>query len=127
MSDEYESINSKMPDLETVLIQRISQKQASTNNQFDPYQAMIKKKEAENIPVDPTTIKQWPEEDVKRLQDYCQKMGIVGVNNARMPPVVMLALLKRQFGEDFTGIPLEERLPVGYQKINSDKKQVIYG
>ena len=143
MSDEFESLNSKLPDLESVLIQRLSQSQATTNQpngQFDPYKAMIKKKEADTVPIDPSTIKQWPEADVKRLQEYCEKMGIIGFSAGRMHPIAALSMLKKQFGEDFTGTPMEERLPVGYEKMGTksygpnntysqtiQKKQILHG
>jgi hypothetical protein len=58
----------------------------------------------------------WPEADVKRLQEYCLKMGIEGFNSGYLPPLVALAILKDKFGDDYTNVPLGERVPEGYEK-----------
>lgn len=147
MSDEFESINSRMPDLQAVLAQRIAARQAEVNptnpppGTVDPYQLMLKRKNAETAQVDPSTIVKWPEESIKQLQDYCTKMGIVGFNSGRMHPLAALAMLKKQFGDDYTNVPLEERVPVGYEKRGTpsgygpnypysqavNKKQILHG
>lgn len=145
MSDDFESINSRMPDLGAVIAQRIAAKQGiaptpATPSGFDPYQAMLKKKEAETAPIDPATIQRWPEQDVKTLEDYCKRMGIVGFSSGRLPPLVALRHLKDKFGEDFTGVPIEERVPSGYEKMGSNphgpnypysqptsRKQILHG
>lgn len=144
MSDAFEDVGSRLPDMASVLAQRIASKGAETNNPppgtFDPYQAMLKKKHAENAPLDPSTIQKWPEEDVNKLQDYCQKMGIVGFNSGRMHPIAALAMLKQQFGDDFSNVPLQERVPAGYEKLGSNshgpnypyteamhRKQILHG
>lgn len=147
MSDEFDSINNRLPDLGAVLAQRIAAKQGSvaapsttpSSEAFDPYKAILKKKEAETAPIDPATIVKWPEKDVKALEDYCKKVGIIGFNCGRMHPIAALSMLKQQFG-DFGDVPLEERVPAGYEKIGSsgygpnfpyskavNKKQVIHG
>jgi hypothetical protein len=146
MSEEYESLNSKIPDFASALVNRISQKTTTTaiaNNSstFDPYQAMLKKKNDDVSPIDPAQVQQWPDEDMKNLQDYCQKMGIVGFNSGRMHPLLALRMLKQQVGDNFENVPLEERVPAGYEKINSSrtknpdypftrdisKKQILHG
>lgn len=124
MSDEFESINSRMPDLQSVLMNRIAAQKAQTSaapapGTFDPYHAMLKKKEQETAPIDPSTIQKWPSEDTQKLEDFCKKVGIVGFNCGRMHPIAALAMLKKQFG-DFAGTPLEERVPEGYQKLGSN-------
>ena len=45
-------------------------------------------------PIDPSTIKQWPDDAVKQLQDYCERMGIIGFNSGRMHPLAALATEK---------------------------------
>lgn len=142
MADEFENINSRLPDLGAVLAQRIAQKQGitPTTANFDPYAAMLKKKEEETAPIDPATIRQWPEADVKRLQDYCQRMGIVSFNCGRMHPIACLAMLRKEYGDDYTDVPLEERLPTNYEKLGTSgygpsypysqavsKKQILHG
>jgi len=124
MNDEFESINSHIPDLSTVLAQRIAARQAETNGTIhspvgtvDPYQLLLQKKKSAEIG-EPSLINviKWPEADVKKLQDYCNKMGIFGFNSGRMPPLAALAQLKKQFGDDYTDVPLENRVPEGYEK-----------
>ena len=145
MADEFENLSSRIPDFSAAIAQRVSQKQGTTTTptptpSFDPYQAMLKRKEAETAPIDPATIKQWPEEDVKRLQDYCERMGIVGFSCGRMHPIAALAFLKEKFGGDYTDVPLEERVPSGYEKLGAEgygpsypyskaiqKKQILHG
>lgn len=146
--DEFESINSRMPDLGAVLAQRIAAKNAEATGTapppgtVDPYQLMLQKKREDVYPptIDAKTIVKWPEADVKKLEDYCAKAGIVGFNCGRMHPVAALAMLKQQFG-DFSGVPLEERIPAGYEKRGThsgyganypysqamNKKQILHG
>lgn len=143
MSDEF----SQLPDMNAMLAQRIAAKKADATGTtpapgtFDPYQAMLARKSGK--PVEPTLpeAQQWPEEDVKLLQDYCQKMGIVGFNSGRMNPIAALALLKKQIGDDYSNVPLNERVPAGYEKIGTKsqsgpnypygeamkKKQILHG
>jgi hypothetical protein len=137
MSDEYENISSRMPDMNAMLAKRIAQKQGTVSTiPTDPYQILLKKKESENAPIDPNTIKKWPDVDMKRLEDYCQRMGIIGFNPGKMHPMAALRMLTQQYGEDFSGVPLEERIPAGYQKLGTPgegyssagpKKQILHG
>jgi hypothetical protein len=122
MPEEFEDLNSRMPDFASALTQRIVSKKAEANptlpppGTVDPYQVMLSRKKAETGDIDPNTIQKWPDDAVKKLQDYCDKMGIYGFNSGRMHPSAALAMLKKQFGEDYTGVPLEERVPSGYEK-----------
>ena len=148
MADEFESINSRIPDLQSALAARIAAKagDVDTSNPppgtVDPYKLMLqKKRQMDTGDIDPGTIVRWPEEATKQLQDYCTKMGIVGFNSGRMHPLAALAALKKQLGDDYTGVPLEERVPAGYEKRGTPsgygpnypyseairKKQVLHG
>jgi hypothetical protein len=116
MSDEFRDL----PNIENVLAQRIAAKagQPIPAGTVDPYQMMLNKKQQGDTPIQDTPpVVKWPEADVKKLEDYCQKRGIVGFNPGRMPPLVAMAMLKRQLGEDYTDVPLEDRVPEGYEKI----------
>ncbi len=125
MSNEFEDIGSRLPDLNSVLMQRIASKNADVNGNSlpppgtcDPYKLMVKRKrEMEVSDIDPGTIVRWPAEDIKALQDYCTKMGIFGYNT-KLHPKIALAQLKKQLG-DFDGIPLENRLVDGYEKMGT--------
>ena len=149
MADEFESINSRIPDLFAALSQCIMAKKADEAGTtlppagtVDPYQMMLQKKRGETAPppdIDPSTVQKWPEEDVKKLTDYCQRQGIFGFNCGRMHPLAALAMLKKQVG-DYSDVPLEERVPEGYEKRGTPgygpnypyteamrKKQILHG
>jgi hypothetical protein len=140
MNDEFESLNSRIPDFASALAARaMTGKTPPPPGTFDPYQAIIQKKREAAGEVAPPPVQSWPEEDVQVLKDYCQKMGIFGFNT-KLHPRVVLAQLKRQFGEDFTGVPLDQRVPEGYQKLGekttygpnntysqANRRQVIHG
>lgn len=126
MADEFEDIGSRLPDLSTALAQRIAAKASEVNTNVpppvtvDPYKMMLKKKRASEAgDIDPGTLVRWPEEATKKLQDYCTKMGIVGFNSGKMHPMAALAMLKKQYGDDFTDVPLEERVPEGYERLGT--------
>jgi len=140
MSEEFPTL----PDLNSALAMRIAQKKAVEGplpppGTTDPYQLMLKRKAGDTAPVDPATIQTWPEEDVKALEDYCKRQGIIGFAS-RMNPKLALMQLKQQIG-DYSGVPLEERVPEGYEKRGTPnpyssnypyseamrKKQVLHG
>lgn len=111
-----------LPGFESMLQQRIAQKSGINSplppaGTVDPYKLMMQRKSGETTPIDPSTIQQWPEEDVKELDDFCKRNGILGVS-ARMNPKLALMQLKRQIG-DYSDVPLEERCPIGYEKIGT--------
>jgi len=148
MSEEFDAY----PDINNLMAQRLAQKISTNSFQgtsplpppgtVDPYQLMIKKKQAETeVQADPSTIVKWPSDDIKKLEDYCAKVGIVGFNCGRMHPLAALAMLKDKFGEDYTDVPLNERVPTGYEKVGTPsaygpnypysqaikKKQILHG
>lgn len=45
------------------------------------------------------TIPAYSDEDMKELQDYCAKRGIIGVNFNGMHPSAVLKMLKARMGE----------------------------
>lgn len=123
MSEEFPTL----PGFESLLQQRIAQKSAAASplpppGTVDPYQLMLQRKNGETAPIDPATIQTWPEEDVKALEDYCKRQGIVGFAT-RTNPKLALMQLKRQFGEDYSGVPVEERVPEGYEKLGTKTPQ----
>jgi hypothetical protein len=85
---------------------------------FDPYKVMVKKKEAdEGKPIDVSDAVKWPEKEVAALEDFCKKMGVIGFNCGKMSPLAALAMLKNMLG--VSDGPLEERVPVGYEKLGA--------
>ena len=124
MSDGFE-LYPILPGFDQMFQQRIAQKSATAGplpppGTVDPYEVMVKRKNGETAPIDSTTIHKWPEEDVKELEDYCRRNGIVGFAS-RMNPKLALMQLKRQVG-DYGGTPLEERVPEGYENMGTPNK-----
>jgi len=119
--EEYSPEFSNLPDIGQLLQKRIADKAAGVEtaipkNGFDPYKIMVKRnkvEKGEELPDIPEAPK-WPEEDIKALQDYCSRMGIIGFSS-RQHPRLALAQLKKQLG-DMSDIPLENRVPMGYEK-----------
>lgn len=131
MSDEFELLNNKVPDFNAALLSRIKNKtQDTVSSTFDPHKLMVQKKQQETSQ-DYTSLpaqSSWPEDDVKKLELYCQRMGIVGFNCGRIPPIVALAMLKKQLGDDFTDVPMEQRTIPGYTNPASiSNKQLLHG
>lgn len=119
MSEEFPTL----PGFEAMLQQRIAQKSGTTPlpppGTVDPYKLMMQRKSG--VPDAPLpNAPQWPEEDVKALEDFCQKNGIIGFST-RQNPKLALMQLKRQIG-DYSGVPLEERVPEGYERIGTPNK-----
>jgi hypothetical protein len=103
-----------MPDFNQLLTKKVE----AIKGGFDPHQLMVKKKlidagESQDL----TPKREWPEKDIKTLEDFCNKMGIVEYNCGKMSPIAALAMLKQQLG--VVEGPLEERVPLGYQKLGS--------
>ena len=115
--EEYPDLpHSKMPDFGQFLQKGLEKDKAVNPGTFDPHALMVKKKEVEKGEVEDTTPKQvWPAADVKALEDFCKKMGILGFSAGKMSPIAALALLKQQFG--IVDGPYEHRVPAGYEKI----------
>lgn len=96
-------------------VQTLKQEQEGSKKSFDPYQAMLDKKKMESGEViDTTPASQWPDKDVRALEDFCRKYGIIGFNCGRMHPIAALAMLKRNLG---VGDSLGENIPMGYEKV----------
>jgi hypothetical protein len=132
MSEDYESYdNVNIPDMASVLRAKVAAKSANVPeappiNSFDPYRMMIQKKKLDTgEAVGDLPVQQWPEEDVKRLSEYCMRMGIIGFNFGRMHPIAALAMLKQKYG-DYYDAPLNERVPIGYESMMR-KKGLLHG
>ena len=128
MSDGYDRDGqeefqfSRAPDFNQMMGQRLSNPtkpvEAKSTTGFDPYKVMVKKKEADDgKPIDTSDSVKWPAEDIKVLEDFCQKHGIVGFNCGKMSPLAALAMLKNMMG--IADGPLENRVPPGYEKLGT--------
>jgi hypothetical protein len=103
-NDNYESRMSDF-DIISTLQQRIAKKQiqtfspqsSSSKTTIDPYQMMVnRKKELAGEITKP--VQNWPDADVKKLEDFCNKMGILGIGCGNMNPIAVLAMLKQKLG-----------------------------
>ncbi len=86
-----------MPSMEQVIARRSPT--VIKDGAFDPHQLMLKKKLTDSgESVDLTPKQSWPDRDIKTLEDFCLKYGIVGYNCGRMSSVAALAMLKQKLG-----------------------------
>ena len=116
------------PEMKTSIIpdfNQVASKKLGTQMEFgfDPHALMIKKKEVNSGEVQDTTPKQeWPEKDVKALEDFCKQQGVLGFNCGKTPPIIALTMLKQQMG--VVDGPIDNRIPSGYEKFGV--KPMIY-
>ena len=109
---------SEIPNFELILKQRLATTSATNSNAtVDPYQMMINKKHQPKSQITDIPVQVYPESQIKALEDYCKKMGIVGYNCGTIPPGAALALLKNQLG-DYTVSPTEQSI--------TPKKQLLH-
>jgi hypothetical protein len=80
---------------------------------FDPLEMMIKRKQ-EMESTGSFKVEQYNEDDVKELEEFCKKFGIIGFNCGRMSPKAALMMLKGKVG--YREMPLQE-----------SKKQILHG
>ena len=87
---------------------------------YDPIHAMlVKRKQQHDSGEEVLEPKlEYKNEDVKALEEFCRKMGIVGFSICRMNPKTALMMLKTKMG-------LVENPSTPTPK--SDKQQLLYG
>ena len=89
---EYPTMNN-VPSFE----QMMTKKTIVNDGGFDPHKLMINRKREETGEIQPQK-QSWPERDIKTLEDFCLKYGIIGFNSGKMSPIAALALLKQKLG-----------------------------
>lgn len=78
---------------------RITQNQSA--NGFDPYQAMLKRKQSATEDAGGyinTPVQQYDTKDIQEVEDFCRKYGIMGFNFGKMNPKAALQMLKNKMG-----------------------------
>lgn len=80
-----------------LLLRKMQQPVANVSHEFDPYQALLKRKKQQDSGELPP-IKDIDPNELYELQQFCQKHGIVGFNCGRMNPKVALQMLKSRMG-----------------------------
>jgi len=73
----------------------------SSVNGFDPYQAMLRRKQS-NVDTDTgyinDPVQQYDPKDIQELEEFCQQYGIMGFNFGKMNPKSALRMLKGKMG-----------------------------
>lgn len=64
---------------------------------FDPYKLLLKRKQQQDDPLLIPKV-QYNESDVKELEEFCTKHGILGINFKNMNPKAILNMLKSKMG-----------------------------
>lgn len=90
---------------------------------IDPYRMMLDRR-AENASEATAPIQSWPAEDIKKLEEFCLKHGIVGFNCGRMSPAAALSLLKQKLGV-FEGSPHTEGYGHNYPYTETIRKRIL--
>lgn len=117
--DEYPT--AKIPDFNQMMSQKVETIKAGG---FDPHKLMVQKKLNDSGEYVDTTPKQnWPEKDIKTLEDFCSKYGIMGFNCGRMSPIAALGLLKQKLGL-IDSPSITERIPYSD---SMNKKTLLMG
>lgn len=125
--EEYQTLNSNI--LPSMVNSVTSHPQAAPNG-FDPFKTMMQKKAMENgevVPPSDLPLQRWSEKDTKTLEEFCKKYNIIGFKCGHMHPIAALSMLRQSMG--VVDASLNERVPVGYQKMQAQKaeKQVLHG
>jgi hypothetical protein len=70
-------------------------------NGFDPYQAMLRRKQS-NVSDESgyinADVQQYDVKDIQALEEFCQQYGIMGFNFGKMNPKSALRMLKGKMG-----------------------------
>jgi hypothetical protein len=84
-------------DFNRLLLRKMQQQVAGVPPEFDPYQALLKRKKQQDSGELPP-IKDINPDDLYELQQFCQLHGIVGFNCGKMNPKTALQMLKSRMG-----------------------------
>jgi hypothetical protein len=83
------------------MVMRQQSAPVSSINGFDPYQAMLKRKQS-NVSDEGgyinAEIEQYDPNDIQELEEFCQQYGIMGFNFGKMNPKSALRMLKNKIG-----------------------------
>lgn len=90
-----------MGNLQAMMVMRQQSAPVSSINAFDPYQAMLRRKQSNTsddngyINVE---VEQYDSKDIEALEEFCQQYGIMGFNFGKMNPKSALRMLKNKMG-----------------------------
>jgi len=90
-----------MGNLQAMMVMRQQSAPVSSVNGFDPYQAMLRRKQS-NVDTDTgyinDPVQQYDPKDIQELEEFCQQYGIMGFNFGKMNPKSALRMLKGKMG-----------------------------
>ena len=90
-----------MGNLQAMMVMRQQNAPVSSINSFDPYQAMLRRKQS-NVSNEGgyinAEVEQYDPKDIQALEEFCQQYGIMGFNFGRMNPKSALQMLKNKMG-----------------------------
>jgi hypothetical protein len=90
-----------MGNLQAMMVTRQQSAPTPSINAFDPYQAMLRRKQS-NMQNDTgyinAEVQQYDPKDIQALEEFCQQYGILGFNFGKMNPRSALQMLKNKMG-----------------------------
>jgi hypothetical protein len=90
-----------MGNLQAMMVMRQQSAPVSSVNGFDPYQAMLRRKQS-NVDTDAgynnDPVQQYDPKDIQELEEFCRQYGIMGFNFGKMNPKSALRMLKGKMG-----------------------------
>ncbi len=90
-----------MGNLQAMMVMRQQSAPVSSINAFDPYQAMLRRKQSntsdDNGYIN-AEVEQYDPKDIEALEEFCQQYGIMGFNFGKMNPKSALRMLKNKMG-----------------------------
>ncbi len=90
-----------MGNLQAMMVMRQQSAPVSSINAFDPYQAMLRRKQSntsdDNGYIN-AEVEQYDPKDIEALEEFCQQYGIMGFNFGKMNPKSTLRMLKNKMG-----------------------------
>jgi len=88
-------------NLQAMMVMRQQSAPVSSINSFDPYQAMLRRKQS-NVSDESgyinADVQQYDPKDIQALEEFCQQYGIMGFDFGRMNPKSALQMLKNKMG-----------------------------
>jgi hypothetical protein len=90
--------------------------------EFDPVAMLLSKKRREQdktdalnsfLPPAGTDVNEWPENDLKELEEFCRQHGIIAFNPGRMGPRAALRMLKGRMGIQEQPKPTQKTILLG--------------
>ena len=90
-----------MDNLQAMMVMRQQSAPVAASSGFDPYQAMLRRKQS-TVQNDTgyinTPVQQYDPKDIQELEEFCTKYGIMGFNFGTMNPKTALRMLKTRMG-----------------------------